>query len=236
MSDPTDFVTGTIDDLLLSMADGIVYAQQSLDRLRTVDAFGKPGPTYQLPYVDFELRVAAQFTEDAVLDQRYGASAPAAVPASAKHLVMRAVAPQDTTVAGFQGEIISSLKGRFVAVPPNGGRPPLVLRTSVQSTDPQTHVLQVELRNALGEAIANQPVHFNVDPLLSAELSDADGITLAGLRPGTTLQQGVVITDAAGLATTTLSFDLGDPEPSNASVAVVIDAADRSEVLVVLAP
>lgn len=234
MSDPTDFVTGTIDDLLLSMADGIVYAQQQLDRLRTVDALGKPGPTYQIPYLDFELRVAAQFTQDAVLDQRYGPTTTA--PKGAKHLVMRAVAPQDTTVSNFQGEIISSLKGRFVAVPPNAGRPPLVLSTSVQAVDANTHTLRVELRNALGEAIVGQPVHFNLDPVLSADLSAADGITLSALSPSTTLVQGLVSTDVSGVATTTLSFDPVAPEPSGASVAVVIDAVDRSEVLVVLAP
>jgi hypothetical protein len=173
MSDPSDFVSGTIDDLLLSMAEGLVHAQEQLNQLQTVDALGRPGPTYQVPYLDFDLRVTAQFVTDPTLDQKYRASMLS--PGGSRHLVMRAIQPSDTTIDGFKGEIVSNLRGRFVAVPPNAGKPPLVISTTVEQLDPQHHALRVLVRTALGEPLPGLQVHYNLDSALSIALSAADG-------------------------------------------------------------
>lgn len=234
MSDPSDFVSGTIDDLLLSMASGLVHAQRQLDQLQTVDALGRPGPTYQVPYLDFDLRVTAQFVTNPALDQKYASKALA--PGGSRHLVMRAIQPADTTLEGFKGEIVSNLRGRFVAVPPNAGKPPLVVTTAVEQIDDQHHGLRVAVRTALGEAVPGLEVHFNLDAALSVALSEADGIAIVGLQPSTVLAQGIVITDASGLATTTLATSAASPEPTGTSIAIAVDVAGRLEHLVVVAP
>jgi hypothetical protein len=234
MSDPSDFVSGTIDDLLLSMAAGLVHAQEQLNRLQTVDALGRPGPTYQVPYLDFDLRVTAQFVTDPKLDQKYGTGVLA--PGGSRHLVMRAIQPADTTIDGFKGEIVSNLRGRFVAVPPNAGKPPLVVATTVEQLDPQHHELRVLVRTALGEPIPGLQVHYNLDLVLSIALSAADGVVITALQPTTVVTQGVVLTDATGLARTTLTTSNVTPEPTGASVVVAVDVAGKLEHLVVVAP
>lgn len=234
MSDPSDFVSGTIDDLLLSMAEGLVHAQQQLDQLQTVDALGRPGPTYQLPYLDFDLRVTAQFVTDPALDQKYASKALA--PGGSRHLVMRAIQPADTTIEGFKGEIVSVLRGRFVAVPPNAGKPPLVVTTAVEQVDAQHHGLRVVVRTALGEPVPGLEVHFNLDAALSIGLSAADGVVITALQASTVLAQGVVITDASGVAETSLATGAATPEPAGTSIVVAVDVAGRLEHLVVVAP
>jgi hypothetical protein len=234
MSDPSDFVSGTIDDLLLSMAEGLVHAQRQLDQLQTVDALGRPGPTYQVPYLDFDLRVTAQFVTDPTLDQKYTSKALA--PGGSRHLVMRAIQPADTTIEGFKGEIVSNLRGRFVAVPPNAGKPPLVVSTAVEQVDAQHHDLRVIVRTALGEPVPGLEVHFNLDAALSVTLSAADGVVITELRPSTVLAQGVVITNAAGLSQTSLATSAATPEPVGTSIVVAVDVAGRLEHLVVVAP
>lgn len=234
MSDPSDFVSGTIDDLLLSMASGLVHAQRQLDQLQTVDALGRPGPTYQVPYLDFDLRVTAQFVTDPTLDQKYTSKALA--PGGSRHLVMRAIQPADTTLDGFKGEIVSNLRGRFVAVPPNAGKPPLVVTTAVEQTDAQHHGLRVTVRTALGEPVPGLEVHFNLDTALSTSLSAADGVVITALQASTVLAQGVVITDAGGVAQTTLATSTTTPEPTGTSIVIAVDVAGRLEHLVVVAP
>ncbi len=234
MSDPSDFVSGTIDDLLLSMAEGLVHAQAQLDQLQTLDALGRPGPTYQVPYLDFDLRVAAQFVTDPALDQKYGNKALA--PGGSKHLTMRAIQPADTTIDGFKGEIVSNLRGRFVAVPPNAGKPPLVITTAVELVDPLHHELRVVVRTALGEAVPGMSVHFNLDAAMSIALSAADGVVLTELQPTTVLAQGIVVTNAVGLAQTSLVTSDTTPEPAGTSIVIAVDVVGRLEHLVVVAP
>lgn len=232
MSDPSDMVTGTIDDLLLSMAEGLVEAQKQLDGLHTVDAFGRPGPSYQLPYLDFELRISTQLTADPVLDQKFGKTLGSGS-RSGGHLLINTVPA--TTARGMSADMLSSFKGRFVAVPPDPNRPALVLDTAVEHIDAHHYGLRAYAKNTLGEPIAGLEVHFNLDPALSAELSAADNIPIDNLRPGTSLQQGIGRTDANGVASTTLVIDAADPEPTGASIAVTVDVAGKTDVLIVIA-
>jgi hypothetical protein len=234
MSDPSNFVSGTIDDLLLSMAEGLVHAQRQLDQLQTVDALGRPGPTYQVPYLEFDLRVTAQFVTDPALDQKYASKALA--PGGSRHLVMRALQPADTTLDGFKGEIVSNLRGRFVAVPPNAGKPPLVVTTAVEPIDVEHHGLRVAVRTALGEPVPGLEIHFNLDAALSVTLSAADGVPMTELQATTVLAHGIVTTDATGVAQTTLATSQTTPEPAGASIVVAVDVAGRLEHLVVVAP
>lgn len=230
MSDPTEFVSTTIDELLLSMAEGLVQAQEELGRLRTVDDLGRPGPSYQIPHLEFELRVSARLTEDAALDHRYALEATRRATRK-KHLLVQPVQPTAGTGL-FQAEIVSTLRGRFVAVPPNGGLPPLTVASEIVRLGPASRRLAVTVTNALGEAIAGLEVHFNLDLAASQALSAADGVALPALRPGTRLVGGLVRTDAAGRASNELTLDAG--EPTGASVVVSVDVAGVSESLTII--
>ena len=69
MSETTTLLT-TIDDYLLSLADGIALAQSELSRSA---AAGPPGHqvAYYLPRLDFELRMTLRVTRSEELSQRY---------------------------------------------------------------------------------------------------------------------------------------------------------------------
>lgn len=230
MSDPSEFVSTTVDDLLLSIAEGIVHAQQELDRLRTVDALGRPGQAYQIPYLDFELRVSARVVEDAALDQRYELKgSPRGI--RKKHILVQPVQPVENTGL-FQAEVVSTLRGRFVAVPPNSGLPPLVIGSELDYLGPRARRIRVSVRNAVGEAIAGAEVHVNRDLAASKELSAADGVTLDAFRPGTTLSAGLLRTDAEGRASVELAIDAN--EPAKASIVLALDVAGVGESLTVV--
>lgn len=230
MSDPSEFVSTTVDELLLSIAEGIVHAQQELDRLRTVDDLGRPGQAYQIPYLDFELRVSARVVEDAALDRRYELKS-ASRRIRKKHLLVQPVQPAENT-GQFQAEVVSTLRGRFVAVPPNSGLPPLVIGSEIEHVGPRSRRIRVSVRNALGEAIAGAEVHVNLDLATSRELSAADGVVFDVLRPGTTLSAGLLRTDAEGRTSVDLAIDAN--EPKGASVVLAIDAAGVGESLTVV--
>src|SRR3954470_9360110 len=69
MADQTD-VFSTLDDFLLSLADGITSAQDVLTRGSALGPVGRQY-TYHLPRVDFELKLNLRVVEDALLSQRY---------------------------------------------------------------------------------------------------------------------------------------------------------------------
>src|SRR5688572_19029784 len=148
----------TLDDFLLSLADGITQAQETLSRS---GASGPPGRqvTYQLPRVDFEVKMNLRVVEDEGLSARYRAVRPERL--SAKHLLFK---PRTTEEASSTLEIAAVIKGAFVAVPFNNGLPPTILETSVQSTgDPRVKRVRATVRNAAGEPRPGIDVQFNVD-------------------------------------------------------------------------
>ena len=69
MADATDAFS-TIDDFLLSLAEGVSYAQGELAR---AGVSGPPGAQvlYQLPRVEFELKMNLTVVQDQGLSQRY---------------------------------------------------------------------------------------------------------------------------------------------------------------------
>ena len=67
MSDQSQFVAGSIEDILLAMAEGLADAQDRLNLLDPFDAYGRPRPQYHVPYLDFDLKVYAQTRSDCLL-------------------------------------------------------------------------------------------------------------------------------------------------------------------------
>ena len=221
MADP-DNAFSTLDDFLLSLADGITAAQDELTRAGT---FGPPGRAhaYHLPRVEFELKMNLRVVEDASLSSRYRTlrmDRP-----SDKHLLFK---PATADPGSSTLDIAAVVRGVFVAVPANNGLPATVIDTSVNAADARAPLVQVRARNAAGEALPNVEVHFNVDREESASLSTESGHTFT-LAPGTGFERGVVMTDAAGVARTTLHIDAGQ---SPCLLALAIDVAGRNDTLV----
>ena len=213
----------TLDDFLLSLADGITQAQETLARSGVT---GPPGRqvAYQLPRVDFEVKMNLRVVEDEGLSARYRTVRPDRF--SARHLLFK---PLTTEEASSTLEIAAVIKGAFVAVPANNGLPPTVIETTVDATgDPRVKRVRATVRNAAGEPRPAVEVQFNVDREDSAALTAGSGGTFT-LTTGTGFAVGVVLTDANGVAEAELRIAAGQPR---VVLALVIDAADRTEQLV----
>lgn len=211
-----EFVSATIDEVLLSIASGLVEAQAQLATLHSLDARGLPGPTYLLPELEFELRVATKVSKTEGRPTK---------------LLVRPLQPSEAVGGAFQAEIVSTLRGRFVSIPPNQGVPPLTSTSNVTKLDSHLRRIEVEVR-AGGQPVPGIEVHFNVDAERSRTLSELDEITLESLGPATALAPATARTDTRGWANTELVLDPG--APSGASIVVVVDVGDRSESLVIV--
>ena len=221
MAEPSDAFS-TLDDFLLSLADGVTQAQTELAR---AGALGPPGRqfAYHLPRVDFELKLNLRVVEDAGLSNRYQALRAGRV--NDKHLLFRPVPPGESSSTL---EIAAVVRGAFVAVPANDGLPSVVLRTALNVDDPVAPVLTVTARNSAGEPVAGLAVEVNVDREESVAISAAAGLTMT-VAPGTAFERGLVETGADGSASVRLAID---PAQTSGLLALVVDAAGRSETLV----
>jgi hypothetical protein len=220
MADPGDAFS-TLDDFLLSLADGIASAQDALTR---AGSLGPPNRqyAYHLPRVDFELRFNLRVVEDAALSDRYRTLR--AERANDKHLLFKPVGAD----AGSTLDIAAVVRGAFVAVPANGGLPGTVIRTSVDAANAREPVVRVTVMNTAGEPLAGVEVHFNVDRDETARLTAAEGLA-AVLDPDTRFEVGVSTTDADGVARSALRVGANQRA---AILALAVDAAGRTETLV----
>lgn len=221
MADPEEAFS-TLDDFLLSLADGVAQAQAELAR---AGALGPPGRqfTYHLPRVDFELKMNLRVVEDESLSRRYRTVR--LLRDGNKHLLFK---PLSATETSSTLEIAAVVKGAFVAVPANGGLPSALLSVSVDASDPRAPVVRAVLTNAAGEPLPGVDVQFNLDREESAALTASAGRTLV-LDPGTGFEQAVAATDETGQAQAVLRV------PSSQGpglLALVVDAAERTETVV----
>ncbi|RKG55855.1 hypothetical protein D7X30_25245 [Corallococcus sp. AB011P] len=200
---------GTLDEYLLELADGLAKAQQELGG---ISAAGAPGRqfTYYVPKLEFELR----------MDLRVETSTTTTGPvATGKILKMRPVRLADVASSQTKTEIVSVIRGSFVAVPANEGLPPVVLDARCVIGDGGVPGVVVRVRNAAGEALPGVEVEFNLDRRTTQSLS--------GVAPlaGTDVVLAVVRTDAAGEARTTLRVAAGEQARI---LALTVDAASRT--------
>ncbi len=229
MADTTAIFT-TLDDYLLSIADGIVLAQTQLSEL---GVSGMPGRqfNYYLPKVDFELRMHVRVTEDESLGARYAGTSRSGT--RARHVIFQPAAtdPQSGggSVSSATTDVLSVISGSFVAIPANEGLPSVILGTEVTRVDATTCTIDVTARNAAGEPNVGLRVEFNLDRDETEALNPSLGS--GAVASGTGLQSGVVTTDSSGLASNTLTLDA--TQPVGSLLVIVLDAAGRTENIVV---
>lgn len=219
MTTPEDLLT-TIDDYLLSIADGIRLAQE---QLATSASAGPPGRqyTYYLPKVDFELRVTARVVESTDISAKY--QKVRGDQRGDRHLVFSPVTPEKQATMNLSAEIVSVVSGSFVAVPANEGLPAVRLVTTVDDADRTNVRVTVRARNASNEAVRDLEVHVNLDREETAGL----GTTLAA---GTGVVAPVARTGADGAASVVLT--VAPAQAPGSLLALVVDAAGRTETVV----
>jgi hypothetical protein len=240
------FVTGTIDHYLVGIAEGLRRAQEELSGLHAARP-GESPISYHIPSLEFELKLAFQASEEeagdahpmlrSTLADSFAGYVTPAFDIGRKIPPLRAelLNPETTKSTDFQAEAASTIKGRFVSVPANGGAPLPILQLYVRGGASTGEVeIVAQLGNTLGEAMAGEEVEFNIDREYSRYLNHAaaEQGTLeedaVDLPPDTRLSRSVVVTDETGEAASMLTVAGGAGQP----VAVVVFGAGVSEVVV----
>lgn len=228
MPDSNDFLTGTIDDYLLGLAEGVEKAQRQLSQVSLELNAGEAPIMYQIPRVDFELKLSFEMVTSGGTN--------------AKRLQFRPVGGASRNTRQTVAEAASTLRGSLVAVPRSGGKPRPVVRATLRQIDPSAASasarwrwqVRVTLSTAAGEPLPGVDVQFNVDRERSRELSEKLGNLPAGTSlsplPDTRFWDGLVTTDARGVASGTLEADAG--EPVGKYIAAVVDALGETETMI----
>lgn len=225
MADIDNYLSSSIDDYLLSIAEGIRLAQGRLDQLQTGNHAASAW-SYYLPKLEFELKMTVEMVENKEVSAKLGSDR--LRPFDDRHVMLRPINPAPSTQSQITVEAASVIRGTFVAVPANAGRPGLVLRSRVARIDARHAEFSLEIIDTAGARQPGVDVHFNIDRELSRQFSAAKGLDIE-VRPGTFLAEGVVPTDADGRAATTLELDAG--EPAGRVIVVALDVATRSELV-----
>lgn len=244
MAEQDELLTGTIDDYLIGLADGLQKAQRQLAQISVALQPGEAPVTYQIPRVDFELKLSFEITNSSS-DGSDGPSTP-----GGKVLRFRPPGTQRGGATTTTAEAVSTIRGALVAVPTLGGKPPPVIRTTLRQIDRNKLEVRVLVTSAAGERLSGVDVQFNVDRELSKRLSPVANAQLPpaafdssttgfdnssfdqapDLREGTTFWDGLVTTDAQGFAVGVLNVD--PLEALGTSVAAVVDVLGQTETIV----
>lgn len=200
MTEASRFVSNSLEELLVSLAEGVRAAQNALNEAPLVGPTGQPVSSYHLPYLDFTVQVDMQTRTDT-------GGRPVAL-----MLMPRAIGTTST-------EIHSTISGRFVATPPGDGLPVPRIGMSAGSNIGGAAKITLEVSNTAGERLTDQRIELNIDDKDSATLSAARGVSSYERTAGTRLQDAVLSTDAQGRATTALRID--DAQPSKSVLVVV---------------
>ena len=233
----TQFLTGSIDDYLLGLADGLQKAQRQLSQMALIIQPGEAAVTYQIPRLEFELKMSLE-----VVTPAEGASGGAL-------LRFRPASPGRTGTS--TSDVASTIRGAFVAVPVHAGKPPPSVRITLRRINERSFEVRVLVTSAAGERLPGVDVHFNIDRQRSRALKIApdrprqqpgrfnekdaryDYTTYddsSDLLPGTRFWDGLVTTDAAGVALGVLAIDA--LEPRGTRVAAVVDVLGQTETIV----
>jgi hypothetical protein len=189
MGDDSRFVAESVEEMLVALATGVREAQEALSETMPFDRFGRPLPSYHIPYLDFQIAVEVE-TERQTGGGRSIFRIRAAQPATTS---------QTSTTS-------STISGRLVAVPPGEGLPVPSMLLSAEATGARTRRIVVQLSNSAGELLSGQRIELNIDPAASDQLSRANAAKKAAPQAGTQLSEAILVTDERGEAATTLTL------------------------------
>ncbi|MEL6535760.1 MAG: hypothetical protein AAFQ98_10130 [Bacteroidota bacterium] len=156
-----------LQDILVGLAEGLNEAQEALQDQDPYDALGRPNTRYQLPYLDFTLKVTSEFESQTQSTSSGSTGGAYTAPYYRRMLFRPAATTRKSQSSSQEVEIISTLSGRFVANNPTEGRPQTILQVKVKEfsiTSTQAKIdLETLVSNAAGEALDGVLVEYNLD-------------------------------------------------------------------------
>ena len=193
-----------LHEIILSIADSLNEAQETLRSMPPYDEYGRPNTLYQLPYLDFNLEVISQFettqtNENSIIAHGVGVGVGAVVPRLPAAPVIRFSPFRSTeTTSKNLGSITSTISGRFVAVMPNEGLPQLFLECTAQKLELDPNLIEyritVRALNATNQAIVNQRIEINFDEFTSLGFNSETPVTapvFTSAKDGYTNNEGI---------------------------------------------
>lgn len=218
----TNQVGATLRDIIVSLAQGIQEAQETLSLGEPFDEFGRPRPQYHLPHLDFELKVSSVETEQREpAQQNTVRSASYIAPNEMQRLGMARADSLSTQMAfAIAGPAVSSsqnnsihstISGRFVSIPPNEGMPQLVIALTSAASTPRASDINARVSFASGPIAKGVQVEFNIDQVATAALN---GVALPAsgslIDPVVALSSGAQVVGPTGIVSTTFDFSQVD--------------------------
>ncbi len=220
-----------LHEILLGIADSLNQAQQSLRNMPPYDQFGRPNTVYQLPYLDFELKVTSDFevtSNISSLNSNTGGvwtGAPGSVVSigsvaenrvTNSMLKFRPSNPAPSSSNQNNTQIESTISGRFVAVMPNDGLPQVFLQCThtapaiipVNGVNYHEFMITATLTNSNREHLANARIEFNFDSAESYKFNNGIQIPTApifSINEGQTDENGELSATVKILSTDFLS-------------------------------
>ncbi|MCB0557069.1 MAG: hypothetical protein KDD02_26210 [Phaeodactylibacter sp.] len=213
-------MTAPIDDYLLGIADSLQRVQRQLNNTKVLSVDGMSYTTYQLPKLEFELKMSIQLSASSEDSDK-------------KVFRAKPVGGQSSGSRSSEVEQASVIKGAFVAVPSDLGKPPPIPRTLVQELESGDFNVIINVQSVIGEPQAGIAVHYNIDRPLSEKLTNGlDGNKGKGVKvewDKIYFDHALVNTDKEGNAFSKLTVD----SSIKTRVAVIIDVLGKTETLVI---
>lgn len=220
MNDLDDNLSAGIEDYLLSLADSLNMAQRQLNNNIVRDVNGS-AVSYQLPKLDFEMKMSLSM-QNAQTNQVGSTNA---LPGQVAGQAQQRPKLMAQTISQFNKSsesAVSVIRGAFIAVPINGGKPLPRIRTEISVVDDYTRQITVVLATDTGEAVPDVKVEFNIDYESMHMQPPAPGDpTDIGVR------EGVVTTNDHGIAINQLFV----PPYMDRPVPLIIDAMGQTETI-----
>lgn len=201
------FIADTLEAILVGMADSLRDAQTVLDSAPPTDSYGRPSSRYAIPHLDFEMTFELNTTETVQGGTR---------------LVFKPVVNSETTK-----EITSTVKGRFVSLPPGDGLPLPVLGIDAVAESRTRKHLEIRATNTAGEPLAGVQLEVNLDIDSSKSLS---GSSRAPKMSDVKLSDAAPVTDENGNAKVTI--DLRNSLPNASQVVMSVDLGNERGLVV----
>ncbi|WP_144394096.1 hypothetical protein [Pleionea sediminis] len=222
MNDLDDELSAGIDDYLLSLADSLNEAQRQLNSNIVKDVSGT-AIAYQLPKLDFEMKMSLSMQNRESVNSSSQTGNDVIGRLRPKLMAQTINKFQDTSESA-----VSIIRGSFIAVPVNGGKPMPRIYTEFQEVaSNQSNVKKIQLfvtlKSDAGELVEDADVEFNLDTPFGA----TSDFTMSS---DTYLESGIVTTNRFGLATNTLHIHEND---YNVGIPLIIDAMGQTDTILI---